>query len=448
MEYTVNRTEPTKADIHLTFSSEDIAQAYEKAYQKAASRVKINGFRPGKAPLPMVKKHLGDSVAEDAITILLNETLTNIYPNLEFKPYSQPDIQIEKFEKDSTLVAKASLEIGPEIKIGNYKNLNLQTYEPEIQDSDIEPHLKEIQYALSKTQAKEEGESVEAQDFIELELEGLDAEGVVRQKTEKTSYFLGRIEENRSLEQNFIGIKANEEKEFTHTHEVSHPNPDIAGQTIQYKVKVHSIYKVILPELNDDLAKDYSEELTGLEELKQKLRASVQNNINKQLHDYYVSLLIAEVRKNSEYHFPESLIREETQHVFEKDLKRFGMPKNMEMAEFAKIAGLPEEELKTRMRDKALNNLSNYFSLMEIAKIENMEVGEEEFKAGINRFLESADKKNLSNNALNEAARSIHDSLLFDKVFHFLIDNADKKVDTGINLENTRKILLNPERSQ
>ncbi|MCB1179452.1 MAG: trigger factor family protein, partial [Leptospiraceae bacterium] len=119
MEYKVTKLEDAKADVHLTFSAQDIEEAYTKAYKKAATKAKINGFRPGKAPLEMVKKALGESVAEDAINILLTDTFEDLYPKFDFKPYNQPKIEIEKFERTETLIAKATFEVGPEVKLGN-----------------------------------------------------------------------------------------------------------------------------------------------------------------------------------------------------------------------------------------------------------------------------------------------------------------------------------------
>ncbi len=149
MEYKVTINDDATAKLALTYTPEDIEDAFKKAYIRASQKVKVNGFRQGKAPIEMVIKMLGDTVSDDAVTILLTDSINGLYPTLSFKAYKPPKIEIEKFERHSTLIAKATYETAPEIHLGKYKELEVEVYDVKITDEDIAAQLKDIQLKLS-----------------------------------------------------------------------------------------------------------------------------------------------------------------------------------------------------------------------------------------------------------------------------------------------------------
>ncbi len=441
MEYTVTKTESHKAEILLVFNPEDISNAYEKAYKNAAPKIKINGYRPGKAPLEMVKKILKDSVAEDAISILLNESLKDIYPKLDFTPYSQPSIQIEKFQKEKELIAKVSVEIAPEVKLGNYKNLTLDTYEVEISESDILEELETIRYSLAKTQAKEEGEVVEENDAIEMDLHIQNSEGLEIFHKDKFMYYMNREPKYKDLEFNFLGLKQGESKEFQHEHPEDFFDPNLSGKKFFFKVFVHSIYKLILPEINDELAKEFSERTPDLETLKQEIRNALQTSVQKELREMYSAKLLEKVAENSVFHFPNSLVESEKQSLIQKDIEQFFGHEKVTTEELAKLFKVTPEKLNELYTEKALGKLKVYFALAEISKAENIQADQEQFKENYNNYIAQNSHKRMSNQTLETIALNLYESMIFQKVFDFLIENADKQVKSGVSLREIKEIL-------
>jgi len=441
MEYTVTRTQTNQAEILLVFNPDDISNAYEKAYKNAATKVKINGYRPGKAPLEMVKKILKDSVAEDAIVILINESLKNIYPKLDFTPYNQPRIQIEKFEKEKELIAKASVEIAPEVKLGNYKNLSLDTYEFEISESDVLEELENIRYNLAKTQAKEEGEVVEENDAIEIDLHIQNSEGFEIFHKDKFLYYMNREPKYKDFEFNFIGLKQGESKEFQHEYPENFFDSNLSGKKLFFKVVVHSIYKLILPEINDELAKEFSERTPDLETLKQEIRNALQISVQKQLRERYLAKLLEKVTENSVFHFPNSLLESEKQSLIQKDIEEFFGHEKVTTEELAKLFKVTPEKLNELYTEKALGKLKVYFALGEISKAENMKVDQEQFKENYNNYIAKKSQKRMNNQTLENIALNLYESMIFQKVFDFLIENADKQVKSGVSLREIKEIL-------
>jgi trigger factor len=437
MEYTVTRLEDAKADVHLTFTAEDIENAYIKAYQKAAQKTKINGFRPGKAPLEMVKKVLGESVTEDAITILLNDTLADLYPKFDFKPYNQPKIKIEKFEKKETLVAKATFEMWPEVKLGNYKSLPIQIYEVQVDDSDISENLKYIQYELSKKQTKEEGEVTEDGDYIEFSLKTFDVDGNLLNENPSATFYLGRNKTLSEFESHFLGLKVGEEKEFEYALPSSKSTE--TPKLYKYQVKINEICKVTLPNLDDDLAKEWGEEDT-IEALKTRIKNSVLSETERKLKEIYFDSLLEKVVQNSAYTIPESMIDAEINHIFHRTTHDHGLG-HISMEEYAKMAKIEEAEVKRLFRKRAESGIKGYLTLFEIAKAENIDVPEEDFKNAFTAYSQRVGQEKMKKTDTNSLAKSIHDNILFDKVFDFLLNNSDKKIEKGVNLSRVNSIL-------
>ena len=191
MEYKVTINEDATAKLDLTYSPEDIEEAFKKAYIKAAQKVKVNGFRQGKAPMEMVVKMLGDSVSDDAVTILLTDSINGLYPTLSFKAYKPPKIEIEKFERHNTLIAKATYETAPEINLGNYKDIPVEVYQIKVTEDDLAPQLKDIQLKLSKTQAREAEETSQDGDLLDIDIETTNDQGEKVQDSKNNQYYLG-----------------------------------------------------------------------------------------------------------------------------------------------------------------------------------------------------------------------------------------------------------------
>ncbi|MCB1141101.1 MAG: trigger factor [Leptospiraceae bacterium] len=440
MEYNVTKHD-TSADVQLIYSLNDIEEAYEKAYLKASKKVKINGFRPGKAPLPMVKKVLGESVAEDAINIMLSDSINDLYPKLEFKPFREPKIEIEKFERQETLVAKAIFELPPQVTLKNYKKLPLDVFEFEVLEEDIKDQLEKIQFQLSKTQQKEEGEVVESKDLLDINIRGLNEEGEEIQNANNHRYYLGLNLENEDLDKHFHGMKAGEEKEFPYEYPADYSNKDLAGKKLKYSVKVNEIFKVILPELDDAMAKEWNEKFSNLDELKSHLKEELDTSYRRGLEQKYFDKSVNLIMESSDYKIPASLVKDEMDHIFHKTLHDFRMDHHMSMEEFANIVKVDLSELQKNFEDRALVNLKVYLTIHEIAKLEEIKVSEDELSAEFTKYRENSGETNFNQGDIERILKNIHENILVDKIMKFLFENSEKKIESGLSLSRIKEIL-------
>lgn len=428
MEYTITKNDTT-ADLELTYNPEDIENAFGKAYEKAAKKAKIDGFRPGKAPIAIVKKVLGESVTQDALNILLSNSLENIQSKLEFKTFGDPKIEIQKYERKEQLVARASYELAPETELGIYKNLPLKIYNLDVADEDIQEHLNDIRYQLSKLIIKEPEELIESSDLVKMDLITKDSEsGEVMQSKEEHAHYMGRFETNQELEKNLLGMKVGEEKDFDFTYPENVKEKQLAGKKVFYHVKIVEIYTVQLPELDDSMANEWDEEFKTLEDLKTRLKENLKKNAISSLEQMYFDRMLEILIGSSVYKIPKSMIQTEVDQIYHGTLHdlRIG---HIPMEKFAELIGRDLAEVRTSYEEKATTNIKKILSIYKIAEREEVNVAKEELEAAFETYRRNINPEKLKEIDLNRVVRNLHENILIDKVFRFLYENANRSTE-------------------
>ncbi len=442
MEYKVTINDDATAKLDLTYSPEDIEEAFKKAYIRAAQKVKVNGFRQGKAPMEMVVKMLGDSVSDDAVTILLTDSINGLYPTLSFKAYKPPKIEIEKFERNNTLIAKATYETAPEINLGKYKELSVEVYNVKVTDEDIQSQLKDIQLKLSKTQAREADELSQDGDLVDIDIETKNESGETVQDSKNSQYYIGLNPKQKQLDAEIIGLKQGETKTFNYTYD-SDSSEELAGKTFTFTITINSISKVIYPELEDSLAQEWDETPT-MEELKTKMKENLKKFVNDKLHAHYSSQLISEVVKNASFSIPNSLIEEESHalyHQFSHDYNLDHMP----MEKYAEMLGSDLDSIKSNFLNRATEQIKYYLAIHELAKQEKISVAPEEMETVYSR-LQLGEKEKSSRESKERIYRNIYENLISQKVYDFLLSNSSKQGNSEISISRASEILSGPKK--
>lgn len=436
MEYTVTINDDATASLNLTYSPADIEEAFQKAYQKAAQKVKLNGFRQGKAPLEMVKKALGESVADDAVTILLSDSINDLYSKLEFKAYKPPKIEIEKFERHTELKAKAIYETAPDVTLGNYKGLSVEVFNLNVTDEDITGQLKDIQLRLAKTQEREAGEKAEETDLIDLDLEIKNDAGEIVQDNKSTQYYMGLNPKQKKLDNQFLGLSVGDTKSFDFTYEEDDGVPELVGKTFQYNIKVNTIFKVFYPELDDALAQEWDESPT-LEDLKSKLKNDLRKQAEDRLNSSYTTRILSQILAHSDYNIPQSLIEDEAHEIFHQFTHDYNLG-HITIEKYAEMLGTDLEKVKENFNKRAKEQIKYYLTVHKLAAVENITITQPEIDEIYTR-LDIADKEKSA--VRTRVQRNIYENLLAQKVYDFLLANSDKQGNKEISLTEALDIL-------
>ena len=327
-------------------------------------------------------------------------------------------------EKGKSLIFKATVQVKPEVKLGEYKGLEAEEVETEVTEEDVAAELKTLQERQAELVVKE-GSPVEEGDTVVLDFDGyVDGEAFEGGKSENYSLEIGSGSFIPGFEEQVIGLEAGAEKDIEVTFPEEYHAEELAGKPATFKVKVHEIKAKELPELDDEFAKDVDEEAETLEELKtsitNRLAEGKKNEAEQKLRDS----LVQKATENAEVDIPEIMVENEVGQMlqeFEQRLQAQGM--NLEL--YFQFSGQDEEALRAQMQVDAEQRVRTNLTLEEIAKAENLEASDEDMDEEINKMSEMYNmpvediKKALGGNLDNLKA-----DLKVQKAVQFLIDNS------------------------
>jgi trigger factor len=447
MEFTAKKNNNASCDLTVTFSASEVDLAYKKAYVSASGKVKIPGFRPGKAPLHMVEKVLGDSVTDEAANIMLNNAMADIFDKLEHKPIRLPQFNVETFDRKSGAKAKTTYDTKPEVTLPKLKKIKIQPKEVKIGDSDLQKELEGMQKNMARNSLKEEGEPVSMTDLLEIQYR-FKEEGKEFPENNQTGKFqMGAPQNPPGFDSELVGMKLNEQKQFNFRYPDSFPaSPESAGKLFVYEVKVTAIYQVTYPDINDDFAAEVDGS-ASLQELKDKTKKNLEELFNNALKRKAIDEAYAEIIKETKFIIPESLIREETDGVFHNFIHEFKLP-HTTLPEYAKRLGKEEAEVRSSFAQVAEKRIQTYLLKHKIGEDQKITVSEEEIAAGYEKeaLSQGIPADSLRKEVQKEKAEAFYrDKFLFDKIDQFVYGEVDKKSPKSVSTEDAEKLLSGKE---
>ena len=365
-------------EVKVTFTTEEWKNAQEKALEKLAKNVKIDGFRQGKAPMKMVKSRVGKAaILEEATDVVLKKSYAAILLDNNIQPVGQPQVQIDELTED-VLKVTVTAPVAPEVTLGQYKGLEVKKGTVKVTKKEIEAELANYQNQFAELIIKEEG-TVENGDTAVIDFEGF-KDGVAFEggKAENHSLEIGSGSFIPGFEEQVIGMKVGEEKEINVTFPEEYQSAELAGQEAVFKVKVHEIKTKVLPDIDDELAKDVNiDGIETLADLETYTKEQIKNKKQTEVESKFSDDIFNAVIENTPLEVPEAMIETETQTMLrevEQNLSQQGL--NMEL--FQQLTGKTMEDMKTEMSEQAEKRVKFNLILAEIAKAENIEISDEE----------------------------------------------------------------------
>ncbi len=378
METVCNRLEKSMKEVKVTFGAEEWKNAQTKALNKLAKNVRLDGFRNGKAPIQMVKARIGKGpILEEAMNMILSDNYSAILSENDIVPVGQPSIAIDELT-EQVLKVTLTAPVAPEVALGEYKGLEVKKGAVRVTKNEIEAEIKNHQASFAELTIKEEG-TVENGDTAVIDFEGF-KDGVAFEggKGENYPLEIGSGSFIPGFEDQLIGMGIGEEKEIEVTFPENYGSEELSGQPATFKVKVHEIKAKVLPEIDDELAKDLN--IDGVETLEQleaytkdqirsRKQAEVENRFNEELFEAVIATTEVEV--------PEVMIDSELDYML-REMEQNLAAQGLSLKDFQKFTGKTTEVMKEEMHEQAEKRVKFNLIISEIAKAENIEVTEEE----------------------------------------------------------------------
>lgn len=411
MKYEIKEATATKKKVEIEVSAEDFNNYYSQTLKKISADAEIPGFRKGKAPENMVEKRVTkEGVLSEAAEIAIRESWAKFLAESKEEAISQPQVEIIKIAKDNPLIFTAEFEILPEIKLPKLDSAKVEKKEVEVTDQEVEDAIKWIQQSRAKYSEKISG--AEDGDLVEFTFSCLDIEN---DPEKKDRIVLGKGHYIEGLEDTLRGMKREEVREF----ETQHPQEN-KDKKIKISVKVDSVKKVEIPEVNDEWVKGLG--FNTVEELKKDIKEGIKKDKEVAEIQRVREESIKKLIEKTEIEVPKTLIKREQDFMLNNIKERCLSELKINFEEYLKQVKKTEEEITKELEEIAKEKVKGFLVLHQIVKDEKIKVTEEEISQKIEEMLNQYPNKEEIKKTMDEVQVRLYieDELKREKAFNLL----------------------------
>jgi trigger factor len=360
-----------RRELELEIPAEDVTKATERVAKELARVARVPGFRPGKAPVSLIKRRFADDIKGEVLQSLVPERVEKAVAEQKLSPVSQPQVDKLDFNEGQPLKFRAVFEVLPEFELGTYKGLAIEMPPMDVTDEDVNKALEETRERAAAF-APVEGRAVENGDFAQLKLVGTPEDGSEPIQADSVLCHVGAEETMQPFNESLRGANIGDHKEFDVEYPADYPDEKLAGKKFHYAADVTGIKTKKLPELNDEFAKDVSDAAT-LEELKTKIRESLVHQRDHRQKDLRRERVIAELVKLHDFPVPESLVESQMDVRLERMVRSLA-----QQGVDPRAVNLDWSALRGRQQERAKDDVKAELIIDRIASTEKIDVTDEE----------------------------------------------------------------------
>lgn len=428
MELKIQRQENERTVLEFTMNSDEFEKELDKAFRKEAKHFKVPGFRNGKVPRNVVEKMYGVEVLyETVINDAANEQYKKAIEENNLEVVSTPVLDVKQIERGKEFIFTVAVFEKPEAVVKKYKGLEIEKVENKVTREEVDAKINSdreknarVEYVSDRSLKEGDISTIDFEGFVD----GVPFEGG---KAEDYELTIGSNQFIPGFEESMIGMNVGEEKEINVTFPEDYHAENLAGKPAVFKVKLHTIKEKILPELDDEFAKDISE-FDTLEEYKKSVEERLQkekDNLSKSQKEQKV---LDKLIENTEVFIPEEMLDDEVESIldgYRANLSHQGLS----LEQFCKYMNKTVSDLQEETKPEAKRNVTIRLALEAVAKQEDIKVQDSEIDEKITELLNSyKTNKTSSNLNQNENVRKyMKKNIKNQKIIDLIIDSAIEK---------------------
>lgn len=374
MKRVVNKLENSKVEVICDVEEASWKEAQEKAFARLAKNLELPGFRKGKVPTEMARKHIDKgNIFNEAINSMLQPAYDEVLKEEKLQPFARPSVDVSKVS-DSELQLKFTIVLAPEVKLGTYKGLGIKKAAVKVSDAEVKEEMDKLiaqnaNLVVSEKAAKK-GDTVVI-DFVGS-VDGKEFDGG---KAENYSLELGSNSFVPGFEDQLVGHKAGENVDVNVTFPEQYV-PDLAGKKALFKCTIHEVKEKVLPELNEELIKELNiPEVKDVEGLKAYLKAQINSQKENKATSDALEEAISKISQGAKIELAQEIINDEVDGM-KRNMQQQVEQKGLTLEQYYSITGQKAEDVEKKMQEDAVKNLRAILCLEEIAKAENITVDE------------------------------------------------------------------------
>ena len=383
-----NNVETNKYELEIEISAEDFEAAIEKAYLKARKNIAMPGFRKGKAPRKLIEKEYGEQVFfEDAVNLLYAPVVNGAVEESGLELVTRPEVEVTEISKENGVKLKATCITKPEVEVKDYKGIEVEKVVNPVTDEDINKQLdalreKNVTVETVNDRAAENG------DDVVIDFEGFkDDVAFEGGKAEDFTLSLGSGQFIPGFEDQIVGHNAGEDFDINVTFPDEYQVKELAGAPAVFKIKLKSISKKVMPELDDDMVKD-STEFDTVDEYKADVKKKLEEANEKHADSEVEAKIFDKVIENMTAEIPQVMFDNRVNEMI-GELEQRLAPQGISLDLYMQYTGQTIDTVKKAYAEQAEKQVKLRLALEKIAKLENIEVTEDELKAEFDKLAEA-----------------------------------------------------------
>ena len=389
MSLQVEKLENNMAKLTIEVPANDLEKALQSAYMKQKNKIAMPGFRKGKVPRQMIEKMYGPEIFyDDAANALIPKAYSEAYDECDLEIVSRPEINIVQIEKGKSFIFTADVATKPEVKLGEYKGLEVDKVSTRVTQKEVDAKIQEEAEKNAREVVVTDRPVADGDEVI-LDFEGfVDGEAFEGGKGENYPLTIGSGSFIPGFEEQLVGAEAEKEVEVKVTFPEDYHAEELKGKEAVFKCTVHAIRAKELPEVDDEFASDVSEKAETLDayraEVKAQIKERKENEGKAKKEDQAVEQAVA----NAEIDLPEPMVDLQAKQMAD-DFARRIMQQGLSVEQYFQFTGLSEEKMMEELKPQAEKRIRTRLVLEAIVAAENIEVSDERLDEELAKMAES-----------------------------------------------------------
>ncbi|MSU60724.1 MAG: trigger factor [Candidatus Staskawiczbacteria bacterium] len=430
MKTELKKLKNSEVEINFELDEKEFEEYLQKALEHLKEHVKVDGFRKGNVPKEMVEKRVGqENVLMEAGDLAVKKTYSKFVVDNKLEPIGDPDVQIVKIAKGNPFLFKVIVAVLPEVELPDYKEIvaSVKVGKVEVDEKEIEEAIVYLQKSRAIFTDKTTG--AEKKDYVKIEYQN---EHIGGGKPVKDMFILGEAGFLPDFEDNLLGMKPGDEKEFTAKFPANTPNEmgsdaseagsagsPVSGKEGTFKVKMVAIQVMALPGINDEFAKQLGA-FDTLVALKENLKTGISLEKGENERMRARGEMVSKIAEKIKFELPEKMVAYEQERLLEDMKNQIASQFKISFEEYLASVKKTEEEIKSSFKLEAEKRIKNFLVLRQIGKVETIEVSAPELEEEMNKVSKRYSKEQLEKIDINELREYSKGAIFNEKVFNFL----------------------------
>jgi trigger factor len=379
-------TEATcKRELELEIPAENVTKASEKVARDLAKVARVPGFRPGKAPVTLIRRRFAEDIQGEVVQSLVPEYLEKALGEKNLIPVTRPAVDKVDFKEGEPLRFRAVFEVLPEFELGDYKNLAVHIDAVEAGNAQVDKTIEEMRERAA-TFVPVEGRAAKDGDYVLIKLSGMPVGAGDPVQADNIMCHIGAEETLESFTENLRGASSGDTKKFRSQYPDDYPDEKLAGKAYDYIVEVQGLKEKKLPELNDEFAKDAAGEKGGfstLAEMRQLITKDLEAAKEDQQQSQAREKILEALVKQHDFPVPEALVEHQMDVRLERTVRTLAA-----QGVDPRAVNVDWVALRNRQHDRAVDDVKAELLIDRIAEAEKIDTTDEEVEKQIEALAE------------------------------------------------------------